>query len=302
MSELFNLSDSLNIQKQYLHDLGRYVANSSTFATDAAKNLNDLEEDLNNLYNAYSQANINSQYIIDHQNDMAMIVNEETRRLEEKKTQIDNKMFEANRMIYLNENYRKRQNAINNILLTIVISVIFFIVIIYLKKIFPIIPDIIINLLIILLFSVAMIMIVKMITKLYIIRDDFDYDKIKLPPPPILNKNNESSSNNNLNVNSSDLLSYISLNQCIGASCCTKPSIWDVGSGTCVVPNPDPADPNTLLDLTAQTPNTYISPTSCTTAGKKVCGMTCIDRQNNCNTNEGFEVLPPYSLYKTLYN
>jgi hypothetical protein len=301
MTSLFDLSNALIIQKQYLDDLGGYVATSGVYARDAAGDLTNLETKLNELYNAYSAANINSQYIIDNQRDMVSIVNEETQRLDEKKTQIDNKLFEANRMIYLNENYRKRQNAVNNMLITIIIAVIIFIIILYLKQIFPVIPEIIINILIILLISITIIIVSNTLVRLYFTRDNFDYDKIKMSPPSILNKKDE----NNITTKTADgsvnnLLSSINLNQCMGASCCTKPNVWDSGSGMCVTPNPDSGSERVLLDLTSTNPE-YISRANCAAGTeRKICGMTCMNASSNCKT-EGFEVMPTYSLYKTLY-
>jgi uncharacterized membrane protein (DUF485 family) len=261
--------------------------------------INSLENSLNQLYNAYTNANINSQTIIDHQKDMAMIVNEETNRLKEKKSQIDDKMFEATRMVYLNENYRKKQNAFNYILLTFVLFTICFIFIFYLKNNVSFIPEMIINVLFMIVISSAIIVISNMLINIYYTRNEFDYDKIKTPPIPA-NLQNKKSQDNNLNKEYGDLLSLNFKNQCIGASCCTKPNIWDVGSGTCVAPNTDTNSPNTLLDLTSSTLK-YISPENCKTNNKKVCGMTCMESSSQCY-KEGFEVMPAYSLYKSIYN
>ena len=297
---LFDLSNSLYIQKQYLNDLSGYVLTSGIYANDAAGKLYSLESSLNNLYNAYTNANINSQTIIDNQQYMAKIVNEEATRLKEKKTQIDDKMFEATRMVYLNENYRKKQNAFNYIILTFIVFTICFILIFYLKKTFSVIPEMVINVLFIILFSSAIITISNLLIQLYYTRSEFDFDKVKTSPIPA-NLQNKKSQENNLNKNYGDLLS-LNLNQCIGSSCCTKPNMWDVGSGTCVVPNTDKTSPNTLLDLTAST-HQYISPEACRTANKKVCGMTCMESSASCyNNKESFEVMPAYSLYDSIYN
>jgi hypothetical protein len=291
----------LGIQSQYLTDLAAYINKDTTYATNGASEISDLETRLNALHTTYEISNIKSQNIIDNQLKMAEIVDEETQRLANKKRQVDDKMHEARRMVYFNENYRKRQNAINNILFVITITLILFIIIFILKSRFPIIPEYIYYILIVILISVSVIIITRMLIKLYYSRDEFDYDKIKGPPPPSINKNVNTNTNTQNNL-TNDLFN-LNFNQCIGSSCCTKPSIWDPDSGKCILPNSDSASPNTLLDFTSSdsATTTYISPANCINT-KKRCGQTCINSTENCGKNEGFEVMPAYSLYKSIYN
>lgn len=294
-SGIFDLSSVLYVQKQYLDDLSGYILNNGK--GNAAGYVNNIEHKLNDMYTKLNGAKISSQYIIDHQSVMSNIIDEEKKRLESKQSQIDNKVFGTKRMIELNDSYRKRQNEYNNIFIIIVIALTFIILIIVLQRFFNIIPLIVANIIILLVVVISIIYIGNVLFIIYS-RDNLNFDRTNLPPPKDANDENKNygSSNNNDNLDM-DLLS--NLMGCNGPSCCSNGTVWDQGNNICIIP-PKSDDVNNLVDLTA--PNskepTYISSANCTTGDKKICGLSCVPKNKKCY-QEGFEVLPKYSLYNS---
>ncbi len=301
MPPIFDISGVLNVQSQYLHDLGNSNTNGIT-VTNGIKNLQDY---LNTLKGAIASSGASTADILTKQSDVNQIVTDETNRLNRKKQQIYAKTFMSQRMAQLNDNYKNRQAYINKIFIIIVIGLLIFIGLIKLKNWMPFIPSGIFDLLITILFAVIIIVVV---VKIYAMnqRDNLNFDELKLPPMPQENKYQETKAK----VESGNLLGAVQGNQCIGQDCCPPGTTWNEGLNKCypTCPNGTDGNPDQNWDTTAATPAC-----STTASGRdsKACGRVFVSTSTPCGT-DAFSCMnnqtPPftpsefseYSLYNNI--
>jgi len=212
---------------------------------------------------------------------MSDILKTEQDRLIAKKAQIDNEITGKQRMIDLNESYRKKQSQYIYILMILVIVLIVYICIVKIKQFIPDIPDSLIDLLLIALFSFTIVYIYILVRGIFN-RDNLNYDNLKLGPPPgasssdVLNQQRKA-------AQSGDLLGSIANpNICVGQSCCAVDSTWDSGIYKCIKTCPT-ATP--IYDITSKT---CITTSACDTETSKICGKSCIPQSQTCFGQESF--------------
>lgn len=262
-----DLGSALNVQSQYLTDLS-YIAITGS----VANNIGGLQNKLNGLASAYNSANITAQNSLDHQNDMVKIVNNENDRLAAKKQQIDSSLQNTQRMVAFNDSYRKKQMVYIYILTIMVLAILFYIVLVHLQRFFPVIPDSVITLLLIIIFSVAFVNIVLTIRSMSI-RDELDFDRLKLPPPSGANPLGSGVNSQN----NSDLFGMLNYgNMCVGQTCCSRGSVWNSGTMKCA------------YDCSGNAGGPYdykgncVAKSVCSAGNAKVCGSSCIDSSATC--------------------
>jgi len=272
----FDLSGTLYAQKNYLYDLS-----AISVAVPVTGYIDSLQQNLGNVYNSYTTANTSAQGVLDHQNKMSDILKTEQDRLIAKKAQIDNEITGKQRMIDLNESYRKKQSQYIYILMILVIVLIVYICIVKIKQFIPDIPDSLIDLLLIALFSFTIVYIYILVRGIFN-RDNLNYDNLKLGPPPgasssdVLNQQRKA-------AQSGDLLGSIANpNICVGQSCCAVDSTWDSGIYKCIKTCPT-ATP--IYDITSKT---CITTSACDTETSKICGKSCIPQSQTCFGQESF--------------
>jgi hypothetical protein len=271
----FDLSGTLYAQKNYLYDLS-----AISVTTPVTGYIDSLQRNLGIVYNSYTAANTSAQGVLDHQNKMSDILKTEQDRLMAKKAQIDNEITGKQRMIDLNESYRKKQSQYIYILMILVVVLIVYICIVKIKQFIPDIPDSLIDLILIALFSFTIVYIYTLIRGIFN-RDNMNYDNLKLGPPPgasnsdVLNQQRKA-------AQSGDLLGSIANpNICVGQNCCAVDSTWDSGIYKCIKTCPT----GTIYDITTKT---CIATSACNTETSKICGKSCIPQSQTCFGQESF--------------
>ena len=153
----------------------------------------------------------------DQGNSINNILDIENQRLVDKKINVDQAVSGEERMIMLNDSYRKKYNSYIRIILVSIIGLVVLIILKLLKKYIPIIPDYIITILFIIVIAVVV------TYDLFVLMDingrsPFNYDELVLPPPS--NVGTPSASQLQSAVNAGDLLATTASLNCNNASCC----------------------------------------------------------------------------------
>lgn len=292
---IFDISGVLNVQSKYLDDLAQNAGGGGNSAA-----IGNLQTYLTNLYGAYSKSNASAAAVLTEQTNMGIIVDNEKRRLDSKKEQIDAQLFAKQRMADLNDNYKKRQSYVNYMFIVLIISLIIFIVLIKLKYMITIIPGFVFDILIAI--NIAVVIIYMILTwREYNRRDRLNFDEIKLPTMP--SNSSDANQNKDANKNSGNLLDLNT--SCSGQDCCVAGTEWNNGINKCVPNVPPVANPAFIYDLNTKA---YIDPTTCITTKKK-CENACIAIADTCSS--GFSCMngintpafspnefSNYSLYK----
>ena len=159
----------------------------------------------------------------------------EKNRLDSKKELIDKATFSQNRQQDLNESYRKRYVYYNYIATVIVIALLIYLTLVVIKYLFPIIPDVIIDIATILLFAFIIIFIIYNLDTIYS-RDKMDFDKINTQRLNIISESELAKQRMN-DVNSGNLSGIANAdmaNTCVGEACCSNGTRWDLGNLKCV--------------------------------------------------------------------
>lgn len=220
-----DVSTLLDIQKNYITNLN----NNSSSPDEIAGKLNTLNNNLAGI--SSSLANNSTAYILTGQNTVSDIVSREKERLSKKEHSIELAESGKNRVIQLNTNYKKRIEAYNSIIFSLILSMILYIILLVVKRA-NILPDIVVTMLFITIITVAVIYCVqKYITILFrnnIYFDELNDDSIFFKTPESILKD---ISNGSL-VTGMDL----STDFCPAASSyCSTGTVWDSTENKCVV-------------------------------------------------------------------
>jgi hypothetical protein len=68
-------------------------------------------------------------------------------------------------------------------------------------------------------------------------RDPIDYDKLNISPPPTLSSSQiqtATNANANISAGNMNLLGDLNILTCLGSSCCSTGTIWDVSAQLCL--------------------------------------------------------------------
>jgi len=283
------------LKKQYLFDLGTIARNGSV---PVGSDINTLQNNLGNVYTNYLSANSSVNYALDHQKDMQTIINTENDRLNAKKQQVDNIISSQQRIVELNESYRKRQSQYIYIIIVFVIALILYIFIVKLKIFLPFIPDAVIDLLLILLVGAAVVYIIY-IYKNISYRDNLNYDNIIVGPPPSQDASGIILSQQAASASGNLLQSVYNPNNCVGQSCCSANSVWESSIYKCI----DKCDSGKYNVVNGNiNGSTCVTATDCSNNGYKICGNSCVSQSQSCFTYESFSgnlnVIKPYEPYE----
>lgn len=222
-----DLSGVFYIQQQYLADLSAIAGNVS----GVNSYYKDLQVQLNGAYLNFVDANTSSSYVLDHQRKMNGILIQENERLNQKKIGVDDAITSQRRLIELNESYRKKSAQYINMLLVIVIVALIYLVLVLLRRNFPIIPKMVFNILIAILFAVGLLLLISISYKMKK-RDEMNFDKLAFVPPP------DSSGNIYTSGNVSSSGSYLAMPDfsayCNNGNCCSEGTVWNPEKSVCV--------------------------------------------------------------------
>ena len=232
-TQSFDLKTFLTLQKQYASDIAGI---NNTTAENTAENaaITALTGNLGTLETALNSSTAATNNLLLQQNAINSILGTENDRLDSKKANIDNAISGQKRLIQLNDTYRKRYSAYNNLILIIVLALIVIIALIFFNKIFPFIPEFVYTLLYIIILSGTAIYCLFVISDIQK-RDKFDYDKHTRPAPATpdeLNKNAEKA------AKAGDLLASVDAALgCRSEGCCATGTTYDATSNKCTIPS-----------------------------------------------------------------
>ena len=190
--------------------------------------LQNLNSKLSSVTTSLSQLQDTKQNALSKQNDVKNIVDSETKRLADKKEVIDQAMEAQKRIIFFNDNSRKRYSAYLNIVITaaIVLFILFLLRVLQVQLSF--IPEGLFIVLYIIVISVGIILIYQIYTEirkhnLY----NFDELNFNSPPTPTTVPGRTDASGNPFDFN---------MMGCVGESCCDEGTTWDKSIGKCINP------------------------------------------------------------------
>lgn len=154
-------------------------------------------------------------------------IDEETRRLQLKKQNIDAAVTSQQRALELNDSYRKRYHKYIEILIVLIVTVGLYLGITTLQKQFSSIPSV--------AFDIAMLLVIVYVAfylwyaavELFT-RDQTNYDELDLPP--VYDASGTAASTDL--INKGQLSGLLSQDVCIGQECC--PTYWDSGNNHCI--------------------------------------------------------------------
>ena len=178
-----------------------------------------------------SNSNIGSA-VLAKQYDMQKIVIDENTRLNKKQESINDAITSKKRMIQLNNNFIERKAQYQKMLIAIIIGLAIYFVLYVIDRYLPI-PDAIFFLILIITFIGIGIYCFN-IYLIIINRDQMDFNKLNIAPPvTISSTQSQDASNAQLSNGNMDLLGSLQLS-CLGSSCCSAQTKWDVSAQLCI--------------------------------------------------------------------
>jgi hypothetical protein len=214
---------------------------------------------------------LNSDSIINYQNDMLNILHNEQERLNQKQNQIDTALNGKVRSIELNESYRKKLSYYTWIIIFIAIIIIIYITLVKIGDFFPFLNPLV-DFGVVILFSVAIIYIYAYLSDIRS-RSPLDFDILDLKPPiapttiPDTDGGSSGSINNRLGPT------------CVGQECCYGTDLWNSNINKCAI--------GTCSNTQLIKGDECIEPSQCS-GNSVVCGNTCILNTQTCYNTETF--------------
>jgi len=230
-SPRFDLNSLLDLQKAYVTN---YNKDTDEVAIKAINN------GLSGIKTAIDKSQLDANSTLLNQNTVNTILETESKRLNDKKNNIDLAIQGQKRMINLNENYKLRYAAYTHIVIVFVIMVILAIMVTLMSQYFTFIPGAIYILLYIIIISYGLV-------HMYILynglskRNPTNYNEIILPPPDV---GLGSPASANASGVSDDYTGALGpFYNCVGQNCCAKGVIWSPVSGCSLYASPSAASP-----------------------------------------------------------
>jgi len=231
MAQPFDLKTFIDLQDQYASDLAGISISDTTAAAAATSAIGNLGTKLSSLDLALNASNADTNSLLLQQNTINRILGTEEERLAEKRANIDNAIMGQQRLIQLNDTYRKRYSAYIKVVLIIVLALVIIIALIFINKIFPFIPEAVYTLLYIIILSGSIIYASIILIDIQS-RDKFEYDKRTRPPPVSpeeIKKNAEAA------AKAGNLLASINASSgCKSEGCCMVGTKWSAADNKCI--------------------------------------------------------------------
>jgi len=253
MSNITDLNGLVTLQKEYLKVLEN-KPNDPELTTKIAQ----LQTELESAYTSLETANVSSNNVLTHQEDVADIVDTEKDRLLIKKQSIDNALVGKKRAIELNDSYQKKQAEYNKIKFAWVIALAISVILVISKKTFVFLPSFIFDLFTILVLFGASIYTISILIEVSR-REKINFNKLDLPDPAARTAAElQAAAKAASKEEGGDLLGGMNLYGCVGSYCCSPGTKWDNDITKCV--HDDEYDPNKIQDeATTETFNTMIN-------------------------------------------
>ena len=220
-----DINGLLQIENDYLNNSpilsGKVSSGTAPQIDNLKKQISDLQSSVSNV----------SEPVLIHQNDLTNIVNNETKRLNLKKSSIENATTTQKRMIQMNDSDGKKNAEYIKMVIAGIVVLAITIGLIFLTRIFPFISGIImiIIMLLILVYIIYCFQKYTMISS----RDKMDFDKLATTSPNI-QTSSQIEATLKSNQASGNLLGSLNLGGCIGSSCCDVGTVWDISGQMCI--------------------------------------------------------------------
>lgn len=245
MNNTTDLNGLVALQKEYL----KVLENKQT-DPELSNKITQLLSELESAHMSFENANVSSNNVLTHQEDVTDIVKTEKDRLLLKKQSIDNALVAKKRAIELNDSYQKKQAEYNKIKFAWVIALAISVILVILKKNFVFLPSFIFDLFtIIVLFGVSIYTISILIEVSR--REKINFNKLDLPDPAARTAAElQAAAKAAGRKEGGDLLGGMNLYGCVGSYCCSPGTKWDNGITKCV--HDDEYDPNKIQEEPAK--------------------------------------------------
>lgn len=236
-----DLNGLVALQKEYLK-----VLENKQNDPELTTKISQLQSELESAHTSFENANISSNNVLTHQEDVTDIVETEKDRLLLKKQSIDNALVGKKRAIELNDSYQKKQAEYNKIKFAWVIALAISVILVILKKNLVFLPSFIFDLFtIIVLFGVSIYTISILIEVSR--REKINFNKLDLPDPAARTAAElQAAAKAAGKKEGGDLLGGMNLYGCVGSFCCSPGTKWDNDITKCV--HDDEYDPNKIQE------------------------------------------------------
>lgn len=236
-----DLNGLVALQKEYLK-----VLENKQNDPELTTKISQLQSELESAHTSFENANISSNNVLTHQEDVTDIVETEKDRLLLKKQSIDNALVGKKRAIELNDSYQKKQAEYNKIKFAWIIALAISVILVILKKNLVFLPSFIFDLFtIIVLFGVSIYTISILIEVSR--REKINFNKLDLPDPAARTAAElQAAAKAAGKKEGGDLLGGMNLYGCVGSFCCSPGTKWDNDITKCV--HDDEYDPNKIQE------------------------------------------------------
>lgn len=217
-----------------LNNLQNYLVKSPLLQSNNGDNDNttqqiqDINQSMNNI--ALAMTTNNSSNVLSQQQAMQSIVDQEMKRLEYKKQNVDSAMDTQKRMMILNDSFLKRQRMFSRISIAIVIGVFLILIFRYFslqsEELGPLAN-------VLSVFVIVSVFIYSLWTYIAIIRrDPIYFDQIAYVPDNLTPAPTSSGGSYSPPNVQSQLISKGE--QCMGSDCCSNGTVWSTVTNSCV--------------------------------------------------------------------
>lgn len=195
---------------------------------NATNSLNTFNSNLGSVYSSLSKLNSVQTNALFRQNDVKDIIDNESTRLQTKKSQIDQAVDNQKRIIAFNDNSRKVYAAYLKIMVvaTITLAIVWLIRVID-NQFGSFIPGFIMTILMIATVSIGLIIMYNYYVAIRS-RDSYNFDELKLDPPdPLATPTPDPSLTGRMGS--------VGI-ACAGSYCCSPSTVWEPLLGQCITP------------------------------------------------------------------
>lgn len=165
------------------------------------------------------------------QTQMNAIIDDEKARLENKQKTLDDMIDSKERMIQLNSNFIARKQEYQKMMIAVIIGLAICIILYTINNFVPI-PSVITTVILIITFAGVLIYCFSVYTVIAN-RDHMDFEKINMKSPIIPVDQQGQSKASSGGEMGTYLLDSLTAGMCIGSSCCSSDTVWDVSKGLC---------------------------------------------------------------------
>lgn len=228
----FDLNNVLNMQQKYAVDLTNIPINADTNNSNTNA-INDLTTKLSSMRDNVQSSQAGSQAVIFKQKIVNDIIDTETKRLNDKKANIDTAITGQKRMVALNNNYQKRYAAYTKMMIAITVGIVIYIFMDKLMAMAPFIPPVVFYLIIIVVLGTIVVYVYLLWADIQM-REKTNFDELALPAPDLSGSPSANAGAGGASGGAGGAGtpgSTIDYSNCQGNACCKTGTTWDPTKG-----------------------------------------------------------------------